>query len=421
MEVIEIIGGSEKLTEKMDALTTFFGGSNPRKKHTYMKLDEEFEPTDDEFSLPDKLVDKVEKWWRGLERIVVEYKQGRSWKKVNGFAFKTDADGEPQGDTPEEAATMIVAIAAYDVEERGEEGTYRARFYRKIGNKDEKKTFSFKQGIGGDSTEVMDMGDMDAMTLFGGVLSEYNKLIGVLTVHVEAQNGRLLEQATVSTKQIENLLKANDEQMTRYHQGLAMQANAMSLMLDVERNLEADKQRGKNTEHLLEMMKGALPVAVRQLGRYMNAKAGVNDDSDDDDEDENEESGESGDEGTKPTEEELEQDRQLKKNLQERPLTTFSHAFRDSIKDGQWLDLGAALNKKEMLALKKACSSKKELTTAQGILELHRLISKNPAKLGELTKILSDQQAQMIMKLIERAEKFAAAAAESESKKEEKD
>ena len=373
-----------------------------------MKLDEEFDPTDDEFSLPDKLVDKVEKWWKGLERIVVEYKQGRSWKKVNGIGFKTDTDGEPQSDTPEEAATLVVAIAAYDVEDRGEDGTYRARFYRKIGSKVEKKTFSFRQTLGGDAAEVMDMGEMDPMTLFGSVIGELNKFVSIQSSHIEAQNGRLLEQSTVGTKQIENLLKALDEQMSRYHQGLAMQANAMSLMLDVERNLEADKQRGKNTEHLLEMMKSALPIAVQQLGRYMNKKV-EDDDEDDDDMVTDVIADVKQPDDNKPSEEALREKREIEEGLRTRPLTTFAHAFKNSIdaNDSQWLDIGAALNNKQMAALKKACMSEDDATTAQGILELQKLITKNPAKLAELTGILTEKQAQMIMTLIQRAESIS--------------
>lgn len=205
-----------------------------------MKLDENFEATADEFALPDRLVDRTEKFWKGLKRVIVEKKVGKSWKKVNGFATSTDVKGESP-DQPDHIATMIVAIAAFDVEESGEEATYRARFIREVNGKEDKKTFSFKQGFGGEGSDVMDPGDTDMASMIGIVLNAQNSFITIQNGHIENQNERILQLSNASTKQIEQLLRTNETLVEKYHQGLAMQANALTLMLDVERNLEVDK------------------------------------------------------------------------------------------------------------------------------------------------------------------------------------
>lgn len=368
-----------------------------------MQLDENFEPTADEFPLPDRLLDRTEKLWKGLKRVVVEKKVGKSWKKVNGFATSIGIKDEPD-DQPEHVATMIVAIAAYDVEDAGEEGTYRARFIREINGKEDKKTFSFKQGFGTESGDVLDPGDTDMATMIGIVLNAQNQFIGIQNQHIENQNARILELSNASTKQIEQLLRTNETLVEKYHQGLAMQANALTLMLDVERNLEADKQRGKNTEKLLDILKVAAPVAFTQFGQYIKAKAGVAPDEDDeDDEDESEsttkESTSSNDEESTLTEDQ----RKLQENLRKRPLTTFAHAFRDSITTEQWFDLAQVLTKKQVAALKRACYAEKDEDTAEGILEFRALLLKNAAKLTELGTVLNEQQMQMIMRLNEKA------------------
>ncbi len=376
-----------------------------------MKLDENFDPTADEFPLPDRLVDRTEKLWKGLKRVIVEKKVGKSWKKVNGFATSTDGKGESP-DQPDHIATMIVAIAAYDVEDCGEEGTYRARFVRDIQGKEDKKTFSFKQGFGGEGSDVLDPSDTDMASMIGIVLNAQNQFITIQNGHIENQNERILQLSNASTKQIEQLLRTNETLVEKYHQGLAMQANALTLMLDVERNLEVDKQKGKNTEKLLDILKAAAPVAFTQLGSYMKAKAGIEtDDEDEDDDDEKEDSAsESGDADDKETL--SKEQRKLKQNLATRPITTFAHAFRDSITTEQWFDLAQVLTKKQVAALKRACYAENDEDTAEGILAFRAPLLKNPAKLAELGTVLSEQQTQMLLRLNEKA-----AEAEEKNKK----
>lgn len=377
-----------------------------------MKLDENFDPTADEFPLPERLLDRTEKMWKGLKRVVVEKKVAKSWKKVNGFALQTGVQGEPD-DAPEHVATMIVAIAAWDVEDSGEEGTYRARFLREIGGKEDKKTFSFKQGFGGESGDVMDPGDTDMATMIGTVLNAQNTFIGIQNTHIENQNARILELSNASTKQIEQLLKTNETLVAQYHQGLAMQANSLSILLDRDRELEADRQRGKNTEKLLDIVKAAAPVAFAQFGSYLKAKAGIQtDDNEDEDEDDSaSESAESS--AAKAADDESAEDRRkLQENLRKRPLTTFAHAFRDSITTEQWFGLAQSLTKKQIAALKQSCYAETDEETAEGILVFRTQLLKNAAKLAELGEVLDERQMQMILRLNEKAEEFEKAQAE---------
>lgn len=385
-----------------------------------MQLDENFEPTADEFPLPEHLEQRVEKFWKGLKRVVIKKKVKKaSWKKVNGFATSVGIKDEPD-DQPEHVATMIVAIAAYDVEDSGEEGTYRAHFHREISGKEEEKTFSFKQKFGGDSEDVLDPSDADMATMIGTVLNAQIAFIGIQNSHVEAQNQRILDLSNASTKQIEQLLRTNETLVEKYHQGLAMQANALTLMLDVERNLEKDKQAGKNTEKLLDILKAAAPVAFTQFGQYLKAKAGVtNDDEDDEGNEDETEEGKPDENDTSSNSESTTltaDQRKLQENLRKRPLTTFAHAFRDSITTEQWFDLTQVLTKKQAAALKQACYAEKDEETAEHIMEFRALLLKNAAKLAELGTVLNEQQMQMIMRLNEKAAEHE----ESETKKSDK-
>ena len=374
-----------------------------------MKLDENFEPTADEFPLPDRLLDRTEKLWKGLKRVVVEKKIKKSWKKVNGFACSVGVRDTPD-DEPEHIATMVVAIAAFDVEDSGEEATYRARFLREVNGKEEKPTFSFKQGFG-ESGDVIDPGDTDMATMIGIVLNAQNNLLTIQNTHIENQNARILELSNASTKQIEQLLKTNETLVQQYHQGLAMQANSLSILLDRDRELEADRQRGKNTEKLLDILKVSAPVAFSQFGSYLKAKAGIEDDDEDEDDDDKKKKEDDEDEAL------TKEQQKLQENLRKRPLTTFAHAFRDSITTEQWFDLAQVLSKKQTAALKIACYAEKDEDTAEGVLEFRKLLLSKPAKLAELGQVLGEKQMAMIMRLNEKAEEHEEELAEQADQK----
>lgn len=381
-----------------------------------MKLDENFEPPGDEFPLPDRLLDRTEKLWKGLKRVVVEKKVGKSWKKTNGFACSVGIRDEPD-DQPEHIAAMIIAIAAFDVEDSGEEATYRARFIREINGKEEKKTFSFKQGFGGESGDVIDPGDTDMATMVGIVLNAQNNLMTIQNTHIENQNARILELSNASTKQIEQLLKTNETLVAQYHQGLAMQANSLSILLDRDRELEADRQKGKNTEKLLDILKVSAPVAFSQFGAYLKGKAGIETDEDDDDTDNKDKDDDKGEDDKSENADGLtDEQRKLQENLRKRPLTTFAHAFRDSITTEQWFDLAQVLTKKQIAALKQACYAEKDEVTTEGIMAFRGLLLKNAKTMGELSGVLGEKQMQMILRLHEKAEEHEQKLAEEKEK-----
>lgn len=371
-----------------------------------MKLDENFDPSADEYALPDKLLERIEALWKGLKKVVVDKKVKKSWKKVNGFDVHIGGKGQADDD-PEEVATMIVAMAATDVEDEGEEGTYRARFVRDVnGKEDRSKSFTFKQGFGDASEGVFDASDPSAMHMMGMAWNQQVNLVSVLTQHNENLVNRVLEQSTSSTKQIEQLLKTNETLVQQYHQGLAMQANALSQIMDVEANREEAKQRGANTKALLDMMKMALPAALTQFGKYMRAKAGdeVEDDDEEDEESTEDEEGGDGDSSADGEDEGDDAKAELQKKLRTKPLTTFAHAFKDSLSTDQLLALSQALTKSQMRALIGATDKDNDEDTAEGILKLYEAILKKPEKLADLQEILSEQQVQMVLRLSEKAQ-----------------
>ena len=98
--------------------------------------------------------------------------------------------------------------------------------------------------------------------------------------------------------------------------------------------------------------------------------------------------------------------RVLQRNLQQRPITTFAHAFRDSITSEQWLGLSTALTPTQMKHLKRACLAEKDPDTAEAILALYKALMAKPEKLAQLGEILNEQQVQMVLKLNEKAEEF---------------
>jgi len=357
-----------------------------------MQLDNHFDPTSEAFPLPDRLLERVDKLSKDLVRVAVEKRIRKSWKKVNGFALSESIDGEPS-DTAEHIATLIVAIAAYDVEDSGEPATYRARFVRIISGKEDKKTFSFKQGLGDDSEAILDASDSDMSSIIGMVLQQQAHFITIQNAHLEAQNNRILEFSHSSTQQIHQLLKTNELLVDKYHKGLAMQSNAMALTLDVERNLAADKMKGQNQAALIDMLKMAAPAAVTQFGAYMQSRAKPGEETQVEKQEINAEN-----EEHTPTDIDLSSDIDLRTN----PLTVFAHAFRDSLSSDQALEIGQLLSALELEALQFATSRGDDVATAEAVLSFRDLLMAGP-NLVRISALLSADQTTMLLKLNELA------------------
>ncbi len=371
-----------------------------------MDLDEQFEPVSDAVALPDKLLASTMQHLAGLKRVDIERKQGKnSWHKVNGFTVEHDTLGKAK-DPPERISTMIVAVAMTDVETNGADGVYRAKYWKDEDGEEKRRTFSFKQRLGEDGVEAVhnpeDEGD--ALMLFGQAMSQVLAFVQIQNAHVENQNARILSQSEMATSQIKQLLDTHETLINKYHEGLTMQANALTLMLDVERNLESDKQKGKNTEKLLGMMDKALPAALTQFSKYISKTGGGEDEDEDEEEDGGEDNSAVDTGGGKVVQ--LKQDPEkaaLEKQMKEKPLTTFAHAFKDSLSSDQLMDLTDALTKKQSRAFREATSKETDDSTADAILKFRDAMFKTPAVLGKVQEILSEKQFQMIMRLNELA------------------
>ena len=370
-----------------------------------MELDHQFEPVSDEVSIPDKLLERTIKFHgMNLQRVDVERKGGKtSWNKINGFTVAQGVDRTPKDD-PEKITRMIVAISMADVEEEGADGVYRGKFYIVEKNGEQKrKHCSFRQRLGGDDdTEpVNDYDEEDQQTSVHIMASVFNQALALINIQnsqIERQNDRIIESSKMSTAQIQQLLHTNETLVEKYHEGLTMQANALTLMLDVERNMESEKQRGQNAAKLIGLMEMALPAALTQFATYVNnQKKDAKADEDDEDEDDNEEK--SG--AAQSTDEPDPEIAAMEKKIKETPLTAFSHAFMDSLNQQQLLDLADALTKKQMKLLRDATSKETDDDTAAEILKLRDSLMKAPQTFGRLQEILSAKQVQMVMRLIQ--------------------
>lgn len=378
-----------------------------------MELDQNFEPVSDTVSIPDKLLEKTIAYCEmKLRRVDVERKTGKSsWNKVNGFKLGQDVSGNTK-DEPEKIASMIVGIAMAAVEDEGDDGVFRAKFYVTEDNgREARKHCSFRQLLN-DDNDTEPMRDFDAVedpqAVMNAAFNQALSLISIQTQHIENQNHKLLEASTMSTTQIQQLLSTHETLINKYHEGLTMQANALTLMLDVERNMEAEKQKGANAAKLIGLMEMALPAAMTQLAVYMRdrnaqqSEEAPEDDEDHDDEDDNEET-------SAGTQAQPDPERQaMERKIKEKPLTTFAHAFKDSLTAEQLMDLSAAVTKKQMTLLKTATSQETDPETADAIVKLRDSLMKSPQTFGKLQEILSDKQVQMVMRLMQMAAQAAA-------------
>lgn len=376
-----------------------------------MELDQQFEPVSDEVSIPDKLLERTIKFHgMKLQRVDVERKVGKtSWNKINGFTISQGVDQTPKDDA-EKITRMIVAIAMAHVDEEGADGVYRGKYYVVERGEPKRKHCSFRQRLGDEDSEPMRDGEFDedetqrSSQVMASVFNQALMLINIQNAQIERQNDRILEASRMSTAQIQQLLSTHETLIEKYHEGLTMQANALTLMLDVERNMESEKQRGQNASKLIGLMEMALPTAITQFAKYAAQKKKDGDDEDEDetDEAENDNGEASGSESKEKEPEEKDLEREaMEKKIKEAPITTFAHAFMDSMSQQQLLDLAETLTKKQMGLLRSATSKETDPETAEAIIELQNALMKSPQTFLSLKNILSDKQVQMVMRLIQ--------------------
>ena len=364
--------------------------------------DELFDPIDTDPIVPDKLLDRSLKYLPSLSRVDVERKRGaNSWKKINGFKVESeDASADDAG--AEKVSAMIVMIAQSDHEGDGGTQHYRAKYHVKArGGKIQRKTFAFKLTEDSDEVEPALEG-LEQQEVLAVAFDRAIALINVQTTHIENINTQMLAQAQTQAGQTAPLLQTIETLVTKYHEGLAMQANAVQAIAEVERGAAEVERKSERDKALLDIVALALPKAMDQLGHYMRRKNG---------EPEEEEAAEAETEGEntasetqtppqKPEPEPAQEETEMQNPTNiENPLTLFAHAFRDSIMSEQWLDLSEAMTKAELKLLRDAVSQDDDEATSEAILVFKDGL--RPSKYLKLNRILDEEQREMVMKLLD--------------------
>ncbi len=386
-----------------------------------MEPDELFDPVDTDPSIPDKLVDRTLKYLPTLVRVDVERKRGtNSWKKVNGFKVDSDTNGEPDA-SAERVCAMIVMIAQSDHEQDGGTQHYRAKYHIKVKNGQiQRKTFAFKLTDESDEAEPT-LDKLEEQEVLAVAFDRAIALIEIQNRHIDSCYTQMLSQGQTQAGQTAPLLQTIETLVSKYHEGLNMQATALQAIAEMERSTKEAELKAERDRALIDMLAAAAPAFATQIGAYFGKKK---------------EDGSAAEaqpaaaapitpppERTRPSRPphhaphqrkqetsqpavEPEQDSEPMENPEtpENPLTLFAHSFRDSIQSEQWLALGEALTKQEMKLLKDATTAENDTDTAAGIMAFKD--SLRPTKYLRLNRILDPEQREMIMKLLEVIDRY---------------
>jgi len=368
-----------------------------------MQIDDQFDPTEDDPPVPDKLLDRTLKYMSSLVRVDVERKRGaNSWKKINGFKLDSRNNGEPADDA-EEVAGMIVMIAASHVEETGDEGSYRAKYHvtGRTGKVD-RKTFAFRMTADSDEPEAI-MDDLEKQEVLAVAFDRAIALIEIQNRHIDVQNARILEQAQVQSGQTAPLLATIETLVNKYHEGLNMQATALQALFDNERSLKVEETKAERDKALIDILALAAPKAFDQFGEYVKGRT-QSGGSTKAKTDTTAETVEVEATETIPTDPKAPEGEPAQEMVLENPLTVFAHAFRESIHSQQWMDLSESLTKPQMKALKEATTQEEDDATAEGIMVFKECLK--PTQFLRLQRILDEQQQKMIGRLLELIEQY---------------
>jgi hypothetical protein len=378
-----------------------------------MEPDELFDPIDTDPIVPDKLLDRTIKYLPSLLRVDVERKRGtNSWKKVNGFKADASMGGDLES-TVESVCGMIVMIAQSDHEEHGGTEHYRAKYHVRAKNGQvQRKTFAFKLTDESDEPEPT-LDKLEEQEVLAVAFDRAISLIEIQNRHIDSILGQMHSQATTQAGQTAPLLQTIETLVSKYHEGLNMQATALQAVSEMERSTKEAELKAERDKALIDILAVAAPKAFEQFGSYLGKKKAA------------EEGGE-GEEGSEPIQSDPQKpEPQAQKPRQERPrsdagqedtvennatetenpLTLFAHAFRDSIQSEQWLKLAEALSKQELKLLKDATTAHDDEATAEGVLAFKEALK--PTKYLKLNRILDPEQQTMVMKLLEVIEQYS--------------
>lgn len=388
-----------------------------------MELDELFDPVDTDPSIPDNLIERTLQYLPDLMRVDVERKRGsKSWKKINGFKLGADAAGD-SSDTAESISATIIMIAQHDHEQEGDTLHYRAKYHvRDKKGQIKRKHFSFKLTEDGDDVEPT-MDRLEEQEVLAVAFDRAIQLVEVQNRHIDSLNNQMLSQAQTQAGQTAPLLQTIETLINKYHEGLNMQATALQAIAEMERSTAESERKAERDKALLDILAVAAPKAFEQFGAWLAKKQGG---------DVPEGSSENGDGSEKEApsaatgpprsgpiqnpkaasgapQPKLDFSALVRRSqpeetpvptseVDEKPLTLFAHAFRDTIESEQWMDLTDVLTKQEMKLLKDALSAEDDDATAEGIMAFKEAL--RPTKYLRLNRILDAEQREQIMKLL---------------------
>lgn len=381
-----------------------------------MEPDELFDPIDPDPIIPDKLLDRTLKYLPSLIRVDVERKRGtNSWKKVNGFKSDASVSGDSESNV-EVVCGLIVMIAQSDHEEHGGTEHYRAKYHIRAKNGSvQRKTFAFKLTDESDEPEPT-LDKLEEQEVLAVAFDRAISLIEIQNRHIDSLNSQMLNQASTQAGQTAPLLQTIETLVSKYHEGLNMQATALQAVSEMERSTKEAEIKAERDKALIDILAVAAPKAFEQFGAYLGKKKAAEEGGEDGGETEGSEpiptAGKNPQNGAQrpqpgptktapPKEDTVEPDQSDPEN----PLTLFAHAFRDSILSEQWMGLSEALSKQEMKLLKDATTAHDDEATAEGILAFKN--SLKPTKYLRLNRILDQEQQAMVMKLLEVIDQYS--------------
>lgn len=385
---------------------------------TNMETDEDFDPVDTDPIIPDKLIDRTLKHLASLRRIDVERKRGtNSWKKINGFQVDSKVEGEPDQNA-EVISGLVIMIAQSDHDEHGGTEHYRAKYHvRGKNGQIQRKTFAFKLTDDSDEPEPT-LDKLEEQEVLAVAFDRSIALIEIQNRHIDSLNAQMLNQAQTQAGQTAPLLQTIETLVSKYHEGLNMQATALQAVAEMERGVKEAELKAERDKALLDILAVAAPKAVEQFGNYLGRKKEDADAKAEGDGDPASESTIQSRNVARPASEkppkadpksvvkpavasepEPEPEPETHPDMETKPLTIFAHAFRDSIHSEQWLKLGEALSKQELRLLKRATTAEDDEATAEGIVKFKEAL--RPTKYLRLNRILDKEQQEMVMKLLE--------------------
>lgn len=373
-----------------------------------MEIDANFEAIDEDPVVPDKLIDRTLRHAAHLIRVDVERRRGtNAWKKINGFKCDQDRQGLCV-DAPEEIASMVVKMAQYDHDEIGGTEHYRAKFHVPgKGGKVDRKTFAFR--LTEDSEEPEAASDeLERNEVLTIAFDRAIQLITVQNQHIDSLNGQILNQAQTQAGQTAPLLETINTLVSKYQEGLTMQANAVQAVAEIERSGREIEAKAERDKQLLDLLSVAAPKAFEQFGSYLERKRTgqeppkrsetIQDETKPQAEAPKAEASPSA-EGPEPEAPDQDEPEMEPPGEIENPITLCAHAFKDSIMSEQWMQLADVLSKQEMALLRKATTMEDDESTADAILAFKN--SLRPSKYLRLNRILDEEQRKMILGLLD--------------------